>query len=141
LERSARHIVVWHRGTVLADSTAQWRVLETSHPPVYYLPAEHVHTGFLTPGAGRSFCEFKGYASYVDLVLPDARVPAVAWFYPEPAGPYGELAGAFAFYAGRVDRCWVDGEPAVPQPGGFYGGWITSEIAGPFKGGRGTSDW
>jgi uncharacterized protein (DUF427 family) len=133
LESTTRHVVVTHRGVVVAESRRPWRVLETSHPPVFYLPAEDVRTDLLAPNRRRTVCEWKGGAAYVDLVLPDTTVPEVAWYYPEPTPAFAPIAGAFAFYASRVDRCEVDGEVVIPQPGRFYGGWITSGIEGPFK--------
>jgi uncharacterized protein (DUF427 family) len=133
LEATTRHVVVTHRGTVVAESRRPWRVLETSHPPVFYLPAADVRTDLLRPNPRRTVCEWKGQAAYVDLALPDAAVPEVAWYYPEPNPDFAPIADAFAFYASRVDRCTVDGEVVVPQPGRFYGGWITAGIQGPFK--------
>jgi uncharacterized protein (DUF427 family) len=141
LEETSRHVVVVHRDVVVAESRRAWRVLETSHPPVYYLPAGDVRTELLEPSSRRTFCEFKGDASYADLVVAGVRVRDAAWHYPEPTPGFEPIAGAYAFYADRVDRCVVDGEVVVPQPGDFYGGWITSEVVGPFKGGRGTSGW
>jgi uncharacterized protein (DUF427 family) len=133
LEETARHVRVVHRGVVVAESRRPWRVLETSHPPAYYLPAADVRTDLLAPNRRRTVCEWKGAAAYADLVLPDGRVSAVAWTYPRPEPAFAAIAGAYAFYASRVDRCEVDGEVVTPQPGRFYGGWITAEIAGPFK--------
>jgi uncharacterized protein (DUF427 family) len=141
LEETSRHVVVIHRDVVVAESRRPWRVLETSHPPVYYLPADDVRTDLLEPTSRRTFCEYKGGAAYADLVVEGVRVRDAAWHYPRPASGFAPIAGAYAFYAGRVDRCLVDGEEVVAQPGDFYGGWITSEVVGPFKGGAGTSGW
>jgi uncharacterized protein (DUF427 family) len=141
LEETGRHVVVMHGDLVIAESRRPWRVLETSHPPVYYIPAQDVRTDLLDNGPRRTFCEFKGEASYADLRLPTGRVPAVAWSYRSPSPAYAAIAGAYAFYANRVDRCLVDDERVAPQAGDFYGGWITSEITGPFKGAPGTSGW
>ncbi len=124
---------------VLAETDAGWRVLETSHPPVYYFPAEDVRTDWLHP-AGRSFCEWKGEARSYDLVGP-MQVPRIAWSYPDPAPKYAAIAGMFAFYADRAGACFVGDEEVRPQPGGFYGGWITSDIRGPFKGIPGSQGW
>jgi uncharacterized protein (DUF427 family) len=134
LEPTARRLRVEHGGETLADAPRGWRVLETSHPPVYYLPREFIRMELLAPSEHRTFCEFKGVASYWDLVLPDSLLSNVGWCYEEPAAGYEDVTGAIAFYASRVDRCRVDDEIVTPQPGGFYGGWITSDITGPFKG-------
>lgn len=141
LEPSDEHVVVTHRGVVLADTTSTFRVLETSHPPTYYLPRSSFADGVLRPGAGTSWCEWKGQATYFDLVVGEEVLQAVAWTYPSPTGGFDALADHVAFYPGRVDRCTVDGEVVEPQPGGFYGGWITSRVTGPFKGGPGTAGW
>ncbi|RKN45535.1 DUF427 domain-containing protein [Micromonospora endolithica] len=140
LERTTRRITVRHAGTTVADSDRCWRVLETSHPPVYYVPRADLRAA-LEPAPGRTFCEWKGEASYWDLVTGDVRVREAAWSYERPTGAYAALAGALAFYPGRVDECRVDGERVEVQPGDFYGGWITSDVVGPFKGGPGTRGW
>ena len=141
IEPDEREIRVVHRGVTVAASSGTIRVLETSHPPVFYFPPSDVAADHLSPGAGRSICEWKGRAVYWDLTVGGDTVANVAWSYPEPLPNYAELAGWLAFYPNRVDECTVDGEVVVPQEGGFYGGWITSEIEGPFKGGRGTTGW
>ena len=141
LETDGREIRVVHRGQMVATSTRAQRVLETSHPPVFYLPPQDVRTDLLIPGSGISVCEWKGLARYWDLVVGDDSVENAAWSYPDPKPKYSTLAGWIAFYPGRVDTCTVDGETVVPQAGDFYGGWITSEITGPFKGGAGTAGW
>ncbi len=128
-------------GEVIVDTDDVVRVLETSHPPVYYLPIGAFSPGALTPGAGSSFCEFKGAASYLDVhggALTRARA---GWAYPAPSAGYEWLAGRVAVYAGDMDACTVDGVPVTPQPGSFYGGWITPEIVGPFKGEPGSTGW
>jgi uncharacterized protein (DUF427 family) len=140
-ERSEALVTVTHAGVTVASSTRAWRVLETSHPPVYYIPRTDITDGVLRPGRGRSVCEYKGVASYWDLVAGDVRVAAAGWSYESPAAGYAEITGAVAFYPGRVDECRVAGEKVRPQEGDFYGGWITSGIAGPFKGGPGTTGW
>lgn len=124
-----------------ADGRA-WRVLETSHPPTYYVAPSAVDAGLLRPGRGASWCEWKGDASYVDLLAADGRVQVAqaAWFYRSPTAGYADLAGALAFYPGKV-RCLLDEEEVQPQAGGFYGGWISSECTGPFKGEPGTLGW
>ncbi|HSU01454.1 MAG TPA: DUF427 domain-containing protein [Nocardioides sp.] len=141
VESSSEHVVVTHRGVVLADTTASLRVLETSHPPTYYLPRSAFADGVLRPGQGDSFCEWKGRATYLDLVVGDDVLPAIAWTYPTPSKGFEALLDHVALYPGRVERCTVDGEVVEPQPGHFYGGWITSRVTGPFKGAPGTSGW
>lgn len=139
---SAELVTVEAGGQVVASSRRTLRVLETSHPPVYYVPRADLAPGFLTPAPGSSWCEFKGRASYFDLVCPNGRVVRrAAWHYPAPLPGYEVLAGHVAFYPARVDRCTVDGELVQPQEGDFYGGWITSRVSGPFKGGAGTYGW
>jgi len=139
--RTARHIVIKMDGHVVADSSRAWRVCETSHPPVYYVPREDIAAGVLVPGRGSSFCEFKGSATYWSLRTGDRSEPEVGWSYENPSPAYAELAGAVAFYPGRFDEATVDDEPVRAQAGGFYGGWITDEVVGPFKGEPGTFGW
>jgi uncharacterized protein (DUF427 family) len=133
-----RHVVVELGGRVVADTTRAVRVCETGHPPVYYVPRDDVAEGVLERASGGSWCEWKGAATYWDAVVDGRRFPQVGWSYEDPAPGYEQLRGCVAFYAGRVDRALVDGETARPQPGGFYGGWITDDVAGPFKGEPGT---
>ena len=141
LEPTERHITIRHCGRLVADTRRALRVLETSHPPVYYLPPGDVDVSLLEPAAGQSFCEWKGTARYWDVVVDGERIERAAWSYPDPAPPFAALKDHLAFYADRVDDCRVDGEIVRPQPGSFYGGWITEDILGPFKGGRGTTGW
>jgi uncharacterized protein (DUF427 family) len=117
------------------------RVLETSHPPVYYIPPEDVRADFLRPSRRHTHCEFKGQASYYDLVLDGQTVRDAAWHYPDPSPGYEAIRGYLAFYPGRVDECYVDHERVEAQAGDFYGGWLTADIVGPFKGGPGTAGW
>lgn len=138
---SDRHVVVEVAGRVLADTRRAVRVCETSHPPVYYVPREDVAGELLERVPGRSVCEWKGAATYWDAVVDGRRIPEIGWSYEDPAPGYEHLRSAIAFYPGKVDRALVDGEQARPQPGGFYGGWITDEIAGPVKGGPGSLGW
>ena len=140
-EVTPRHVVVELGGRVVADSRRAVRVCETSHPPVLYVPRGDVVDGVLSRGQGGSFCEFKGLATYWDATVGGVRVPAVAWSYEDPSPGYEHLRGAVAFYPGRVDRALVDGEQVRPQAGGFYGGWITDEVVGPFEGEPGTLGW
>jgi uncharacterized protein (DUF427 family) len=125
----------------IADSTGALRVLETSHPPTIYVPPADVAAACLQPGAGRSLCEWKGLATYFDVVCADRREPAAAWTFREPSAGYAGLRDHVAFYPGRVDACWLDEERVESQPGDFYGGWITSDLRGPFKGAPGTLHW
>ncbi len=143
LEPTSRHLRVVHAGKVLAETRHGLRILETSHPPVYYFPPSAVSMQWLKPSAGRkTFCEFKGVASYWDLVPGSGdKIRSVAWSYASPSPSYLALKDHLAFYPGMVDECWVDEERVVPQPGDFYGGWITSDIKGPFKGPPGTMGW
>ena len=141
MEDSARHIQVIFNGVVIAETRRAKRVLETSHPPVYYIPPEDVQMEYLTPARETSFCEWKGAAHYYTVSAGDKTAPAAAWYYPEPSAPYAGLRGYIAFYPAHMDACLVDGERVQPQPGDFYGGWITREIVGPFKGAPGTRGW
>ncbi|MBX9719243.1 MAG: DUF427 domain-containing protein [Microbacteriaceae bacterium] len=128
-------------GRLIADTTRAVRVLETSHPPAYYLPPEDFVAGALVPAEGSSFCEFKGRAAYYDIVGGEAVAPGAGWYYPSPSRGFEQLEGFVSVYPGRMDRCTVDGETVTPQEGGFYGGWITANVVGPFKGGTGTWGW
>ena len=130
-----------HGDVVVADTRRAVRVLETSHPPAFYLPLEDVAAEHLAPAAGGSCCEWKGGAAYFDVVVGDRVAPRAAWHYPSPSAPFAAIAGHVAFFPGRVDACLVEEERARAQEGGFYGGWITDEIVGPFKGGAGTRGW
>ena len=135
LVESSQLVRVEALGQLLAESRRSLRVLETFHPPTYYLPPEAVRQELLLPSSGASFCEWKGVACYFDVVAPDGRsLERVIWQYPSPTPAYAALAGWFALYPGRMDGCWLDDERVRPQPGGFYGGWITDDLVGPFKG-------
>ena len=141
LERTSVSIEVELGGQVVARTAGGWRVLETSHPPTYYLPRDSFVDGALQPVAGSSWCEWKGEAAYFDLVAGDVVAHRAAWTYPVPTRGFDELAHAVAVMPRLVDRCLVDGRLVLPQPGGFYGGWITPEVVGPFKGEPGTMGW
>jgi uncharacterized protein (DUF427 family) len=117
------------------------RVLETSHPPVYYLPPDDVSTRYLVPRDHTSSCEWKGRAVYFDVRVGDRTAEAAAWAYPDPTSRFAELRDHVAFYAHQMDACYVGDERVQPQPGGFYGGWITSDVVGPFKGAPGSWGW
>jgi uncharacterized protein (DUF427 family) len=141
LETTSAHLRVVHRGTVLAETRSAVRVLETSQPPVFYFDPADVDLDVLARSPSRTFCEWKGFAVYWSLRAPGSAVDDVAWSYESPTAPYAALAGRLAFYPQRVDECWVDGERVRPNPGSFYGGWITSRVVGPFKGDPGTEHW
>lgn len=134
-------IEVWFAGELLVASTAAIQVLETSHPPCYYLPRTAYRPGSLVDVPGTTWCEFKGLAAYVDVVIGERRAPRAGWHYPDASGAYAVLRGHVALMPGAMDRCIVDGELVTPQAGGFYGGWITSRVRGPFKGEPGTRGW
>lgn len=140
-EPSSREIRVVLGGIVVAATDRAVKVMETSHPPVYYIPAEDVTPGCLDPSSRSTVCEFKGRAIYYNVHGGGQERKNAAWSYPEPFEPYGLIAGHVAFYPGLMDECTVDGERVTAQPGDFYGGWVTSEIVGPFKGGPGTLGW
>jgi uncharacterized protein (DUF427 family) len=141
LEDSEKHVKVVFGGVTLAYTTRAKRVLETSHPPVYYVPPEDVRMEHLVLAKGTSFCEWKGAARYYDVETDERREPLAAWFYPNPVPAYARLKDYVALYPSLMDACWVDGEKVEAQAGDFYGGWITSDIVGPFKGGPGTWGW
>ena len=141
LERSKERLRVIFAGEVIADTVAGLRVLETSHPPVYYLPPADVAQRFVESASGSSWCEFKGSAVYWSVVAGNRRALKAAWSYPAPSPGFEALAGHLAFYASRLDECRVGEERVLAQDGDFYGGWITSRIVGPFKGGKGTMGW
>ena len=138
---SKRRIRIEHGGAVIADTRAAVRTVETSHPPTYYLPRVDLLMTALRPSARRSLCEWKGQATYFDLVMNGETIRDVAWSYPRPTPAFASIAGHLAFYAEKLDGCFVDGERIAPQPGGFYGGWITADLAGPFKGVPGSRFW
>lgn len=141
LESFAGRITIELGGEVIASTDRGWRVLETSHPPTYYLPRSAFRDGVLREAPGSSWCEWKGRARYFDLFTDTAVAAKAAWNYPEPTAGFEEISDAVAVMAAAVDRCTVNGETVVAQPGGFYGGWITSWVAGPFKGGPGSAGW
>jgi uncharacterized protein (DUF427 family) len=139
---STARVTVEFGGALVCDTDAAVRVMETSHPPTYYLPRDAWRPGSLLPAAGTSVCEFKGVASYLTVVGGRGeRADSAAWTYPSPLPGFEAIAGLVAVYPGRMDRCTVDGEVVRPQPGGFYGGWITASVVGPFKGGPGSMGW
>lgn len=141
LEKSAKRVRIDFGGRVLADSQNAYRVLETSHPPVYYLPPSDIDMSRLTAGDRRTLCEFKGIARYWSIADGANTAIDAAWSYPEPWPAFAAITDHLAFYPSRVEACFVDDERVRAQEGDFYGGWITDDIVGPFKGGPGTRGW
>ena len=141
LEDCNKRVRVVVGGNAIADSTRSKRVLETSHPPVYYIPPDDIEMHELVPSHGSSFCEWKGRAQYYSLVTAGKKVENVAWYYPNPSTRFAAIREYVAFYPSKVDACFVDDEVVLAQDGDFYGGWITSNIVGPFKGAPGTNRW
>lgn len=141
LEDSSKQIQVIFNGVILADTHRSKRVLETSHPPVYYIPPDDIQMEYLVRTPRSSWCEWKGQAGYYTLQVGERQERDGAWFYPQPTPAFAGIKDYVAFYPSRVDACYVDGELVQAQPGDFYGGWITSQIVGPFKGGAGTGGW
>lgn len=140
LEPVPQELVVWLGGIVAARTTRGFRVLETHHAPTYYFPRADVMAQ-LGPVQGSSFCEWKGAARYFDVRAGDAKAPRAAWCYDSPSPKFGPIARHVAFYAGLMDACYVGTEQVMPQPGDFYGGWVTSNLTGVPKGARGTEHW
>ena len=138
LEEADARIKVVFGGVMLAYTSRAKRILETRHPPVYYVPPEDVQMEHLMPSDGASFCEWKGIARYYDIETDERSERRAAWFYPDPAPAYTELKDHIGFYPSLMDMCWVDREKVRAQEGGFYGGWITLNIVGPFKDDPGT---
>ena len=134
-------VVVELAGVRVLETHRALRVLETSHPPAYYLPAEDFLAGVLAPAEGSSFCEFKGTATYLDVVSPGRTAARAAWTYRRPDPGYEVLGGHISLYPGQMDLVTVDSERVRAQDGGFYGGWITDRVVGPFKGAPGTRGW
>ena len=141
LEKSSRSIRIVFNGIAIAETKRAYRVLETSHPPVYYIPPQDIKSDSLDYSPGGSWCEWKGKARYFDVVAGEKRAEHAAWSYPHPAPGFEPIRDYVAFYPSRMDACYVDGELVQSQQGDFYGGWITADIVGPFKGGEGTMGW
>jgi uncharacterized protein (DUF427 family) len=141
LQRVSLPIRIDFAGRTIAETSACYRVLETSHPPVYYLPPEAFAAGVLEPAPGRSLCEFKGQARYWTIRVGTQVAVRAGWSYPDPEPAFADIADHVAVYAGPMDQCLVGGEVVTPQPGGFYGGWITRNLKGPFKGVPGSLGW
>jgi uncharacterized protein (DUF427 family) len=141
VERSDALVTVVLGGVEVCRTSRAVRVLETSHPPVWYLPRSDWLVGSLVPATGSSYCEWKGTATYLDVIGGSRRAASAAWTYPDPVAAFAELRGTVAVYPASMDACTVDGELVRPQAGGFYGGWVTDDVVGPFKGEPGTRGW
>ena len=141
LEAISRHLEVWFGGEIVAVTRRGYRVCETASPPTFYFPPADVNHDLLQTNPRQSVCEWKGAAAYYDVVVGDRRAEAAAWYYPRPRPRFEKIAGFIAFMPAPMDECRVDGEAVIPQPGRFYGGWITSDVTGPFKGETGTLHW
>lgn len=141
VEPSGKHIQVIFNGVVIADTQQAQRVLETSHPPAYYISPDDIKMEYLTPTSRTSWCEWKGQAIYYTISVGNRHAPDAGWAYPRPTAGFESIKEWITFYPGLMDTCTVDGEIVQPQPGGFYGGWITSDVVGPFKGEPGTMGW
>ena len=135
------HLKIIYNGRVLAETTAAVRTIETSHPPTYYFPPADVDLSMLLESSSRSICEWKGQARYFDIQSGDKTSRNAAWAYAHPTTSFALIKSFIAFYPKAMDLCLVDDEAVVPQAGTFYGGWITSAVAGPFKGPPGTERW
>ncbi|MBC7738405.1 MAG: DUF427 domain-containing protein [Candidatus Saccharibacteria bacterium] len=140
LQPVPQRIVIRLGGFVVADTSRALRVLETHHAPTYYLPPEDVDA-ILRPTAGSSICEWKGLARYYDVIAGAATASRAAWAYDRPTARFADLAGHIAFYAGLMDEAWVGDLRVIPQPGDFYGGWVTPNLDGQIKGAPGTTHW
>lgn len=141
LQVSDKHVAVIFDGTTIADTIRAKRILETSHPPVYYIPRGDVDMNFLEQESGGSYCEWKGQANYFSVTSENHSSAKAAWSYSSPNKKYAKIKDHIAFYPHKMDACFVDGEEVRAQEGSFYGGWITDDIVGPFKGGAGTVGW
>ncbi len=141
VEPTSQHVRVVFNGVTIADTHRAQRVLETSHPPTYYIPLEDVKTEYLFPASRTSFCEWKGKAKYYTIKVGDKEAANAAWQYPQANERHASIRDCIAVYPSQMDACYVGDERVQPQAGDFYGGWITSDIVGPFKGGPGTYRW
>ena len=141
VEYSLKHIQVYFDGVEIVNTTRAVRLLETSHPPAYYIPLEDFRDVILVPESHHTVCEFKGVAHYYSLRHGDREESLAAWYYPRPTAGFELIRNCVALYPGSMDLCLVNGDVVTSQPGDFYGGWITSDIVGPFKGGPETQAW
>lgn len=141
LEPTDKLIQIVFNEVTIAETRRAMRVLETSHPPTYYLPPEDIQQAYLIPSSRTTFCEWKGQGSYYSVKVGEKVLSDVAWYYSQPTPAFSAIANYVAFYAAPMDACYVNGEKVIPQPGQFYGGWITSDVVGPFKGEAGSWGW
>lgn len=141
LERVDWRVRVIHAGATIVDAPHAFRMLETSQPPAYYVASDYVDQRLLEPSDRRTFCEWKGVATYVDIVVGDVRAADAGWTYTDPSAAFPEVQDHWAFYAQKADECWIDDERVTSNEGSFYGGWVTANVTGPFKGAPGTSHW
>ena len=141
LQRVEWRVRVVHAGTTVVDAPRAIRILETSQPPAYYVADEFVDLDLLETSERRTFCEWKGVAEYAHIVVGDERVVDACWTYPSASAAYEDLRGHWAFYAQKADECWIDDERVTSNEGSFYGGWVTANVTGPYKGAPGTSHW
>ena len=141
IERFKGHLRIVFNGKIILDTNESFRILETSHPPSYYIPIKHFKPGTIIPASGRSYCEWKGEANYYNIQVGERVAEKCAWGYKSPNSRYSDLKDHISVYASRVDECYVNDELVQAQEGDFYGGWITSNVVGPFKGGAGTWGW
>ncbi|MGI9533703.1 MAG: DUF427 domain-containing protein [Thermodesulfobacteriota bacterium] len=140
IDPDKRTVVVKYESELIAESTGTVRILETSSPPVFYIPEKDIELSLLKEGTGSSLCEWKGNAKYWDVITEIKIFENAAWSYPEPFPGYEEIRDYISFYPSMLE-CYVDGERVLPQQGGYYGGWVTTEIVGPYKGEPGTGGW
>ncbi len=136
----SRQVLVKLGNVIIAESTAAIRVLETAHPPTFYLPKSDVRMDYFVRESRSSFCEWKGQATYWTVKTEFDQVASACWSYPSPRDEFQNIQNCFSFYPAQFE-CTIDGETVRPQPGGFYGGWVTDEVIGPYKGDPGTSSW
>ncbi len=141
LEATSQRIQIVFNQVTIADTTGAYRVLETSHPPTYYIPLADIQQQYLQPVDRQTFCEWKGSGSYYSIVVGDRVITEVAWYYAQPTPAFTAIRNYVAFYAAPMDACYVGNQRVTPQPGNFYGGWITPDIVGPFKGEPGSWGW
>lgn len=141
VEPVTENIRVIFDGKIIANTNKAFRVLETSHPPSYYIPLNDINTEYLIKTDRSSFCEFKGHANYYTVETQNKATPNSAWYYPNPSRGFEQIRDHVSFYASKMDECYVGDERVKPQAGDFYGGWITSKVVGPFKGEAGTYGW
>jgi uncharacterized protein (DUF427 family) len=141
LEDTDKHLRIVFNGAIIAETNRAKRVLETSHPPVYYIPSPDIKLEYLIETAQRTFCEWKGWSTYYHVSVGDRSVDNAVWRYIDPTANFSGICDSYSFYGSLMDACYVNEELITPQPGDYYGGWITADIVGPFKGDVGTRGW